>query len=118
MKTPPVRVRLLLPGRSRSKQPSRMARMVRRNIKTRHPSASGMRGTDMTLGNQSRSGAPVLWITIHTSQGFLGSPNDLYHYFDTVRTGSSHVCADDNGIYEWIPYDRAAWTLRNGNNYS
>ena len=91
---------------------------VRRNIKTLRPSASGTRGTDMTLGNQSRDGAPVLWITIHTSQGFLGRPNDLYHYFDTVRTGSSHACADDNGIYEWIPYDRAAWTLRNGNNYS
>jgi hypothetical protein len=80
--------------------------------------------------SQSRDGAAVLWITIHTAEGATdefpsrpdldaGSADDLLRFFEGKRDRSCHaVCDDDKIIDNLVPYDRAAWTLRGGNNRS
>jgi hypothetical protein len=80
--------------------------------------------------SQSRNGATVLWITIHTAEGptdeFPSRPDldadsadDLLRFFEGKTDRSCHaVCDDDKIIDNLVSYDRAAWTLRNGNNRS
>lgn len=69
----------------------------------------------MTLASSSRNGAAILWIALHTAEGSRRR-GDLYNFFDTVRSGSSHGAADGTGLDDgWVPDDRAAWTLLNGN---
>jgi hypothetical protein len=80
--------------------------------------------------SQSRSGATVLWITIHTAEGptdefpsrpdlDAGSADDLLRFFKGKTDRSCHaICDDDKILDNLVPYERAAWTLRNGNNYS
>lgn len=69
----------------------------------------------MALASSSRNGARILWIALHTAEGSRRR-SDLYHFFDTIRSGSSHGAADGTGLDDgWVPDDRAAWTLLNGN---
>jgi hypothetical protein len=69
----------------------------------------------MALGSSSRNGARIIWVCLHTAEGSRRR-GDLYNFFDTVRSGSSHGGADGTGLDDgWVPDDRAAWTLLNGN---
>jgi hypothetical protein len=69
----------------------------------------------MALANSSRNGARIIWVALHTAEGSRRR-GDLYNFFDTVRSGSSHGGADGTGLDDgWVPDDRAAWTLLNGN---
>jgi hypothetical protein len=69
----------------------------------------------MALASSSRNGARIIWVALHTAEGSRRR-SDLYHFFDTVRSGSSHGAADGTGLDDgWVPDDRAAWTLLNGN---
>jgi len=69
----------------------------------------------MALASSSRNGARIIWVCLHTAEGSRRR-SDLYHFFDTVRSGSSHGGADGTGLDDgWVPDDQAAWTLLNGN---
>lgn len=73
----------------------------------------------MAFKSSSRNGARVIWIAVHTAEGATSAAN-LKAYFDRASTqASSHAIADDNVLWEaLVPYDRASWTLRNGNSRS
>lgn len=72
----------------------------------------------MALKSSSRNGVRVTKIVGHTAEG-ARTKESLYRYFDQpdVRA-SSHVGIDADGVADWVPRSRAAWTLRNGNAYS
>ncbi|MGW4484346.1 N-acetylmuramoyl-L-alanine amidase [Amycolatopsis sp. NPDC004368] len=66
-------------------------------------------------GSSSRGGARVLWVTVHTAEG-IRKASDLQAFFNRSTDSSAHAVADDNTLLDnLVPYDRAAWTLRNGN---
>jgi hypothetical protein len=68
--------------------------------------------------SSSRNGTRVLWVTVHTAEG-IRKASDLKAFFDRSTNSSSHAVADDATLLDnLVPYDRAAWTLRNGNSRS
>jgi hypothetical protein len=67
--------------------------------------------------SSSRGGAPFLWVCIHTAEG-ARTAEALGNFFNSGVSASSHVGIDAGGILQYVPYDRAAWTLRNGNEES
>lgn len=76
------------------------------------------------MKSSSRNGATVRAAAVHTTEGAL-TVAELRAFFDRVNAkGSSHAAADADGILAegaaggFVPYDRAAWTLRNGNAWS
>lgn len=72
----------------------------------------------MALPSSSRNGQRVRLVVLHTAEGAQTNAS-LFGYFDRNQNASSHVGIDDAGISPvWVPYDRAAWTLRGGNPYS
>lgn len=72
----------------------------------------------MALKSSSRGGTKVIWVAVHTAEGSR-TVQSLYAYFAQASTqASSHAGIDDDELAQgpsWVPYDRAAWTLRNGN---
>jgi len=69
----------------------------------------------MSYKSSPRGSRPVDKIAIHTAEGSrtaasLGS----YFWRDDIQA-SSHVGIDANNTLQYVPYDRAAWTLRSGN---
>jgi hypothetical protein len=85
---------------------------------------------ELQAQSQSRDGAAVLWVTIHTAEGptddfpsqpdlDAGSAKDLLAFGLRAGDRSWHACCDDDVLLDnLVSYDRAAWTLRNGNNRS
>jgi hypothetical protein len=77
----------------------------------------GRRGAT-TMHSSSRGGARVLWLAVHTTEGIMRA-RDLRAW--TSWPGSSHAANDETGVLlsgdgdGFVSYDRAAWTLRNGN---
>ena len=68
--------------------------------------------------HSDRGGARVNKVVIHSAEGARRAV-DLGNYF--LRTdidASSHVGIDDNVTIQYVPYDRASWTLLNGNRTS
>lgn len=68
----------------------------------------------MALPSSSRFGATVIWVTLHTAEGSR-TKEDLYAFFNRNQNASSHVGIDGRGFTDWVPRERAAWTLLNGN---
>lgn len=69
----------------------------------------------MTLPSSPRYGFKPIWVTLHTAEG-ARTVESLYSYFDRNQNASSHAGADGYRLSEpWVPDDRAAWTLLNGN---
>jgi hypothetical protein len=72
------------------------------------------------MHSSSRGGARVKWIAVHTAEGSR-SVASLLSFFQDIsdpNRGSSHAGVDDHTLEQggpWVPYDRSAWTLRNGN---
>lgn len=65
--------------------------------------------------HSGRGGARVRLVVIHTAEGAT-TTGALGRYFARKDVGaSSHVGIDDHGVEQYVPYDRAAWTLRSGN---
>jgi hypothetical protein len=69
------------------------------------------------VNSSSRNGAWVIWLAVHTTEGIMRA-TDLRAW--TSWPGSSHASSDETGALltpadGFVPYDRAAWTLRNGN---
>jgi N-acetyl-anhydromuramyl-L-alanine amidase AmpD len=68
--------------------------------------------------HSSRSGQSVRLVVLHTAEGSL-TTTSLGRYFARPDTrASSHVGIDDHGVVQYVPYDRASWTLRSGNKIS
>ncbi len=78
----------------------------------------GARGAvNMLARSSSRGGARVRWLAVHSTEGIMRAV-DLRDW--QSWPGSSHASADGDGVLlepddGFVPYDRAAWTLRNGN---
>lgn len=82
---------------------------------------------ELLAQSSDRHGAVVRWITLHTAEGpedefpsrpdlDAGSARDLLRFFQGKTDRSCHAIADDDVLLDGlVPYDRAAWTLRNGN---
>lgn len=68
----------------------------------------------MALPSSARGGARVIWVALHTAEGSRRA-SDLYAFFDRGQNASSHVGIDSTGFYDWVPRERYAWTLLNGN---
>jgi len=72
------------------------------------------------MHSSSRNNAKVKWVVIHTAEG-ARTVDDLFRFFQDTsdpNRGSSHAGIDDQKIGaggSWVPYERAAWTLRDGN---
>jgi hypothetical protein len=69
------------------------------------------------MKSSSRNGARVIWLGVHTTEGMMRATalRDWQEW-----AGSSHASSDETGalltpVDGFVPYDRAAWTLRNGN---
>lgn len=73
------------------------------------------------MKSSSRNRKTVRLLALHTTEGILRN-GDLRSFFNRSNAqGSSHASADDSGNYDdsgFVPYDRAAWTLRSGNSVS
>lgn len=68
--------------------------------------------------SSSRGGARVIWACVHTAEG-IRKASDLKAFFERSTDSSAHAVADDNTLLDnLVPYDRASWTLRNGNTRS
>lgn len=73
--------------------------------------------TSMLARSSSRGGAVVRWLAVHSTEGIMRAA-DLRAW--SSWPGSSHASADADGALltpaeGFIPYERSAWTLRNGN---
>lgn len=89
---------------------------------------------ELIANSQDRAGTPVIWIVIHTTEGAFdsapdnpsidpgsadGTVNGFRGTIGTSHPTSAHAVADDDKIIDnLVPYSRAAYTLRNGNNRS
>lgn len=68
--------------------------------------------------HSGRGGARVRLVVIHTAEG-ARTAADLGNYFSRPSVeASSHVGIDDGRTEQYVSYDRAAWTLLNGNSIS
>jgi hypothetical protein len=68
--------------------------------------------------NSSRLGERIRLVTIHSSESD-GTARGLGAYFQRASVqASSHHGADNSEIVRYVADDRAAWTLRNGNQES
>lgn len=69
--------------------------------------------------SESRDGTAVIWLAVHTTEGG-GTARDLLNA--PWWQGSSHAICDNAELLTpadgCVPYDRASWTLRNGNKRS
>jgi len=69
----------------------------------------------MSLPSSPRYGARILWVTLHTAEG-ARTVDSLYGFFDRNQNASSHAGADGYQLSgSWVPDERSAWTLLNGN---
>ncbi|MCK2242136.1 MULTISPECIES: N-acetylmuramoyl-L-alanine amidase [unclassified Crossiella] len=64
--------------------------------------------------HSGRGGARVRLVVVHTAEG-ARTVEALGRFFQGKTQASSHVGIDDHRIEQYVPYDRAAWTLRSGN---
>lgn len=68
--------------------------------------------------SESRQGRQVKWICVHTAEG-IRKASDLRAFFERSTNSSAHAVADDATLLDGlVPYTRAAWTLRDGNQIS
>ena len=68
--------------------------------------------------SSARGRTQVIWVVVHTAEG-VRKASDLKAFFDRATDRSAHAVADDTTLIDnCVPYDRAAWTLRNGNTRS
>lgn len=70
------------------------------------------------LNSSSRYSAKVIWVVVHTAEGATRA-SDLRAFFEGSTDSSCHAIADDTTLLDnLVPYDRAAWTILNGNSRS
>lgn len=67
---------------------------------------------------QARTAAPVRLVVIHTAEGALTTASLGAFFARSSTEASSHAGIDDKGIETYVPYDKAAWTIRSANGIS
>jgi len=73
------------------------------------------------VNSESRNGAKVVWLAVHTTEGIMRAV-DLRAW--ATWPGSSHAANDETGVLlagsgdGFVDYSLAAWTLRAANHYS
>jgi hypothetical protein len=73
---------------------------------------------ELESNSESRDGERVRLVAVHTAEGSRDVAS-LLAFFRDRTDRSCHAAADDRELAEgWVPYDRAAWTLRTGNKVS
>jgi peptidoglycan hydrolase-like protein with peptidoglycan-binding domain len=65
--------------------------------------------------HSSRGGATVKYVVIHTAEGARTAASLGNFFANPSVQASSHVGIDNNTTEQYVSYDRAAWTLLNGN---
>lgn len=69
----------------------------------------------MALPSSSRYGARIDWVALHSAEG-ARTVGSLYDFFNRNQHASSHGGADGYQLSDgWVPDERSAWTLLNGN---
>lgn len=69
----------------------------------------------MVLPSSSRGGIGIDWAALHSAEG-ARTVGSLFDFFNRGQHASSHAGADGYQLSEpWVPDERAAWTLLNGN---
>jgi hypothetical protein len=69
----------------------------------------------MVLASSPRYGTRIDWAALHSAEG-ARTVGSLYSFFDRGQHASSHAGADGYELSDgWVPDERAAWTLLNGN---
>lgn len=63
----------------------------------------------------SRGSKDVRLVVIHTAEGARTTASLGAYFAKPSVQSSSHVGIDDDGLEQYVPYDKAAWTLRSGN---
>ena len=68
--------------------------------------------------NESREGAPILWLVIHTEEG-LSTALELARYCQADRSQVSYGVIVDDVNNVWVtPDSQASWSMLGGNHYS
>jgi N-acetyl-anhydromuramyl-L-alanine amidase AmpD len=80
------------------------------------PETSRLAIPEKTSPNSSpRGAAPVRLVILHTAEG-ARTVAELGNYFAAASVQvSSHVGIDDDGLEQYVDYDREAWTTRSAN---
>lgn len=68
----------------------------------------------MPYNSSPRRGARVRLLGIHSAEG-ARTVESLDRYFRARPAASSHAAADPWRLIDMVPYERAAWTMRNAN---
>jgi N-acetylmuramoyl-L-alanine amidase len=72
----------------------------------------------MGLPSSPRGGDDIDWAALHSAEG-ARTVESLFGFFDRGQHASSHAGADGYRLSgSWVPDERAAWTLLNGNSRS
>lgn len=69
----------------------------------------------MAYKSSDRRGAKVRLIAVHTGEGARTAANMAAFFSRPDAQGSAHAIIDHTTTLLAVPYDRAAWTLRDGN---
>lgn len=64
---------------------------------------------------ESRSGATVRLIVVHTAEGALTTAELGNFFANPASQVSSHVGIDDHGIEQYVDYTNASWTMLSAN---
>jgi hypothetical protein len=69
----------------------------------------------MALASSSRYGNEIDWAVLHSAEG-ARTVQSLFDFFNRNQNASSHAGADGYQLSgDWVPDERAAWTLLDGN---
>lgn len=69
----------------------------------------------MAYKSSARGSRPVSLIVVHTAEGARTAESLGAYFYRPDIQASSHVGIDASKILQYVPYDRAAWTVRSGN---
>lgn len=69
----------------------------------------------MAYKSSARGAQPVRLIVVHTAEGARDAESLGNYFYRNDVQASSHVGIDADSTNQYVPYDRAAWTVRSGN---
>lgn len=69
----------------------------------------------MAYKSSARGSRPVRLVAVHTTEGAMTAASLGSYFYQDSTQASSHSGSDDKGVKNYVPFDRAAWTIRSGN---
>jgi N-acetyl-anhydromuramyl-L-alanine amidase AmpD len=69
----------------------------------------------MAYKSSARGTRPVRLVAIHTTEGARTAASLGSYFYQDSTQASSHVGIDNKETKPYVPYDRAAWTIRSAN---